>query len=367
VIRSGVREAIDRCERATLVFDIAKLASNMRAVADAAGAARITPLFALKSFPHPRVVELAREHLAGFDVASTAELEIARGAKSEGESRESILSIVDPSGVAITHGPSDRRRVIVGCETVEQVRSAAAHAEIAIRVSASITGRDPAVGAVLDGTGHRRSRFGVETSEQVRTLRAAAGQRRVGLHIHHGPVTAMSAERFIASANAAIELARSADGAEPAFIDLGGAWHGIGVAAIAEAFSRIRAARGLESIEILVEPGRLFVEGAGVAVGPTHGVRDLGDGRLLVACGLSRVCHLRWSQVELVAKAPHPGAGVKMIVVGPTCYEEDVIGEWIVEPAEVERRVVVRNVSGYAVAWNTSFGGVPAADVVFVE
>jgi diaminopimelate decarboxylase len=96
-------------------------------------------------------------------------------------------------------------------------------------------------------------------------------------------------------------------------------------------------------------------------------VRDLGDGRVLVTSGLSRICHLRWSQVELVAKAPHPGMGVKAIVVGPTCYEEDVVGEWIVEVGEVEKRVVVRNVSGYAVAWNKGFGGVPEADVVFVE
>jgi hypothetical protein len=29
-------------------------------------------------------------------------------------------------------------------------------------------------------------------------------------------------------------------------------------------------------------------------------------------------------------------------------------------------RIVLRNVSGYAVGWNTGFGGVPPADVVLV-
>jgi diaminopimelate decarboxylase len=55
-----------------------------------------------------------------------------------------------------------------------------------------------------------------------------------------------------------------------------------------------------------------------------------------------------------------------VLVGGPTCFEEDVLGEWIVEPAAlaVGSRIVLRNVTGYAVAWNTSFGGVPAADVV---
>jgi diaminopimelate decarboxylase len=120
-------------------------------------------------------------------------------------------------------------------------------------------------------------------------------------------------------------------------------------------------------IDILVEPGRILVEDAGFACGPVTSVRDVGDGRLLVTSALSRICHLRWSQVELVAKAPHPGAGVKAIVVGPTCYEEDVVGEWIVEPREIEKCIVLRGVSGYAAAWNKSFGGVPEADVVIVE
>ena len=76
---------------------------------------------------------------------------------------------------------------------------------------------------------------------------------------------------------------------------------------------------------------------------------------------------MRWSQVELVARAPRPGPGRKLQLVGPTCYEDDVIGEWIVEPDQVADRIVLSKVSGYALAWNTSFGGVPAADVVMID
>ena len=56
------------------------------------------------------------------------------------------------------------------------------------------------------------------------------------------------------------------------------------------------------------------------------------------------------------------------MLAGPTCFEEDVIGEWLVEDElAVGSRVIVRNVSGYAVAWNCGFHGVPAADVVITE
>lgn len=337
------------CQRATLVFDLGAIERNMQRVAEAARAAGIVPLFALKSFPDPRVHELAGRYLAGFDVASVGELREAPAA--------SIVSIVDPSGGAIAQAPATGR-VIVGCETVEQVRAAPAHAEIAIRISASLTGRDPAVGAVLEGSGRRRSRFGLEDRAEVAALVRAAGRRRVGLHVHHGPVTATSGERFVATARAALALADI----EPAFIDLGGAWHG--VADLPAAFAEIRAALPA-AIEILVEPGRLYAHDAGFATGRVVSSRELAD-RTLRVTELSRVCHLRWSQVDLVARAPRPGEGRKVQLVGPTCYEDDTIGEWTVEPAHLAERVVFGGVSGYALAWNTSFGGVPAADVLFV-
>jgi diaminopimelate decarboxylase len=339
-----------RCERATLVFDLAMIERNMQRVATAARAVGVVPLFALKSFPDARVRELAAKYLDGFDVASLGELHEAPAAK--------IVSIVDPTGAAIAHAPAGGR-VIVGVETVAQLRAAPVHAEIALRISASITERDPAVGALLVGNGRRRSRFGLDDREQIAWLARAASGRRVGLHVHHGPVTATNAERFIATARAAIELA----GFEPAFIDLGGAWHGI--ADIGAAFAEIRAAVP-RAIEILVEPGRLYAHDAGFATGRVLASRDVGD-RVLRISELSRICHLRWSQVELVARAPRPGQGRKLQLVGPTCYEDDVIGEWIVEPDQISDRIVLGNVSGYALAWNTSFGGVPAADVVLTE
>lgn len=68
--------------------------------------------------------------------------------------------------------------------------------------------------------------------------------------------------------------------------------------------------------------------------------------------------------VELEDPAPDATpSGVGL--TGATCYEEDVIGEWTV--GELGDRIVLRNVSGYAYAWNTSFGGVPKADVAFVD
>ncbi|HSN30128.1 MAG TPA: hypothetical protein VLT45_27765 [Kofleriaceae bacterium] len=359
----AVAAAIERARGPALVFDRATLAANMRRIADAAHAHDIRVLFAAKSFAHAEVLAMAAEALDGFDVASPGELAATNAVARDGSStrntgRANLISIADPTGAAIVHAESIARgaRVICVCETPEQAAAAPREAEIAVRVSASLLGRDPAIGAVLDGSGRRRSRFGLETHEAIAHVRAAAGERRVGLHVHHGPVTATSGERFVATARAVLELA----GFQPAFVDLGGAWHGI--EDLPAAFAAVRAAI---ACELIVEPGRLFALGAGFACGRIWSARDLGDRELRV-CDLSRAAHLRWSQPELVGYPPHAGAGRSVLFAGPTCYEEDVLGEWTVDPSHFppEQRVVLRDVTGYAVSWNTGFGGVPPADVV---
>jgi diaminopimelate decarboxylase len=340
------RDSVPDLGRPSLVFELATIAANMRRVADAAHACGIRALFAAKSFAHADVRALAAEILDGFDVASVGELEVVEHGK--------IVSVADPTGAAIAAARG--QRVIVSCENEQQVAAAPDGAEIAIRISASLTRRDPAVGAILDGSGHRRSRFGLEHRDEIARVGAAARGRRVGIHVHHGPVTATAAERFIASARAALAVLDF----EPAFIDLGGAWHGI--ADLGAAFADIRAAIPA-SIEILVEPGRLYAQGAGFATGHVTTVRDAGE-RVVCVADLSRVCHLRWSQIELVTEPPHPH---DVLVVGPTCFEEDVLGEWWMQRPRAGDRLVFRNVSGYALGWNTGFGGVPPADVVMLR
>ena len=272
-----------------------------------------------------------------------------------------MLSICDPTGRALASspaapGPTDARDRSI--ETAAQLAAAPASAEIAIRISASITGRDPAVGAVLDGSGHRRSRFGLDDRAAIGELVALAAAEAAA-----GACTSTTARSPrpppSGSSRPRRPRSRSAD-AEPAFLNLGGAWHGI--ADLPAAFAKLRAAIP-RPIELVIEPGRTFAAGAGFACGIVTAARSLGDRELRVI-DLSRACHLRWSPVELVAPAPHPGRGRATLIVGPTCYEEDMLGEWTVDPLHVAERVIVRDVPGYALAWNTGFAGIPPADVI---
>jgi diaminopimelate decarboxylase len=244
--------------------------------------------------------------------------------------------------------------------------------QLALRLSSSLLDRDPAVGAVQSGDGHHRSRFGVDVGAtrgaaglaELVALAASAG-RPLGLHLHHSGVVPTSATRVLASARAALELAAAA-GLRPAFFNLGGAWHGV-ADTLAETWQALRAALPAE-LPLLVEPGRLFSLGAGFAVGWVQAARALEDRELRV-CDLSRSCHLRWSQPTLVTAPPRPGHSRKVLFAGPTCYEDDVLGEWQVDERDAfapGSPIVLRDVSGYAVAWNAAFAGVPAASVQLV-
>ena len=95
--------AIDGCTKATLVFDLRIIASTMQALADAARASGIRPLFALKSFPLAAVRSLAATHLDGFDAASLDEVAVALR-----DHAAPILSIYDPSGLAGVNAPPPR-------------------------------------------------------------------------------------------------------------------------------------------------------------------------------------------------------------------------------------------------------------------
>lgn len=367
----AIAAAIARCQRPSLVFDLAQIDANLAAIARAARGAEVTALFAAKSFPHPAVRALAAAHLAGFDAASPAEVGEVCDACDGGARRGggAVLSIADPSGRAAAAAARWRGRMIVSCETADQVVAAPPGAEIAIRISASLAGRDPAIGGVQDGSGHRRSRFGLDVDpERLRAaiveLARAAGSRPVGLHVHHGAVAATTGERFARIARDACAAAADA-GVTPRFLNLGGAWHA--VPDLAGALTQVRAALPLP-VELIIEPGRRIAEAAGFACGRIAAARELDD-RALRVLELSRSCHLRWSQPELVAPPPRTGAGRRVLFVGPTCYEDDVLGEWTTEPDRFapDGRAVLRHVTGYAVAWNTGFAGIEPADVVMVE
>lgn len=338
-----------------LVFDLGVVRDRMDRARAAARAAGVELLYAVKSFPATVAVELAAAHLDGLDVAGPEEQAAALAAPA------TTVSVTWPGDVdtAALAALAARHRVTAVCETAAQLAAAAtvAGVTLALRLASDAD-----------------SRFGV-APEALREVAAVAGDRVRTLHVHGGPLATMPAtiaERAQRACDAA-----SAAGLSLEQLDLGGSLHGFaitratsGQALVADAFAAARAVVPA-GVRLVFEPGRLWTEGAGFAVGRVLAARRAGDRELRVL-ELSRLCHLRWSTPRLVAPPPRPNhARAAITLLGATCCEDDVIGDALVPPEhlpalDVGARVLLSGVTGYAVGWNRAFAGVPAAQVVTV-
>ncbi|RLB47283.1 MAG: hypothetical protein DRI90_26500, partial [Deltaproteobacteria bacterium] len=90
---------------------------------------------------------------------------------------------------------------------------------------------------------------------------------------------------------------------------------------------------------------------------------------------LSGACHLRWSYPFPIDSSGRPARGsgeVEAVLVGPTCCENDVIGRFAVHhperkgPLRVGDTLLFGGISGYSLAWNIAFNGIPPARVTLL-
>jgi diaminopimelate decarboxylase len=286
---------------------------------------------------------------------------------------------------------------VVSCETLRQVvlaRERGARA-ITLRLNSPTLLRTATTRALVPFPPPRealRSRFGFDTSERqdcelaaAELSRAvhAAGEAFAGFHLHHGFAEANSPEVYLAFALAMKALAAKAGVPLPS-INLGGGLWTLSFPVLERLCTEIKRAVGPGTC-VRFEPGRILSREAGVAVGRVLSARTVGSTRIRLL-NLSRACHVRWAHPRLLNVVPAPEGALpklkkassgapRLLCVGPTCYEDDTFPEVLVgEAAEGNGRtllpegdtVVFGGITGYSCAWNSSFNGIPPAEVRFV-
>lgn len=366
-LRPAVAAILDAPRTApALVFDLARIAETMARTAAAGRRHGVRVLFATKSFAAAPILRLARDHLDGFDAANPGEL-----AAIGGLIRDRIVSITDPAVGALDGAALAAADPWISCEDAARAAAVPATARIAIRIAAShLAAGDDAIGGVALGDGSRTSRFGVRpgelgSREAIGAILRAGGSRVRGLHVHHGGIAPAAPARLVATVLAALQLADEHRVALT-WLNLGGGLHLL-ADRLDETFAALRAVVP-PAIELAVEPGRLFAHRAGFAVGRVCAARELAEVSLRVV-DLSRACHLRWQQPAVIARPARTGEARRVLFTGPTCYEDDLVGEWKLAPTAypVGAPLALAGINGYAVGWNTGFGGVSPAKVVWVE
>jgi diaminopimelate decarboxylase len=314
-------------------FNLTEIEKNIQALMSMSDE-RLKFIFPVKSFPRIEVLELAARHMNGFDVSNATELEL-------------VKPHLKPNDLVWSSAPQ------VWAPTMGQVVMDGAHLKSdwpkntarALRVSLS--------------AGQFHSRFG--TSLDQLTAQDLTHHGITALHFHHGEIpvnlsaVTQGLERLAKLVEACPQIQQ---------VNLGGGFTGL---TTAEVGSLVASARRLLPQRMVVfEPGRWLCGSAGLLIGSvTETIPH-------VVATLSRDGHLRW-QREPFTIAIHPMqlsepqkfSSIKF--VGASCNEADQLGEISSREISVAKGdlVVVNNVTGYSLAWNHSFNGVPAADAVF--
>jgi len=353
-----------------LVYDLGTIGKRMRWISQQSRAISAIPLIAVKSSPDPEYLNLAYEHLGGFDVSNLAEYSALPH-----DLNGKLVSVTSPALSGDLTGFSTRgNATLVTLDSLVQLEyyfTQAPPIDYVLRVQGPDLLKDM---EPPDAAYYPKTRFGFSLRELADVLHhpRLLENPPAGFHVHHG------SERNQVSTYKEIihglsKLSRQLP-RQPKYINLGGGWHALNEEGMTEVLREARQ-HFPPPCAILYEPGRWYADNAGFAIGTivnqTHS-----DGIVRCTLDLSGKSHLHWSQARLLHTLE---AGYKngrpVQFYGPSCFEADYIGQYLVPYGDFFTRetglrpgkqVIFSGISTYSAAWNTAFNGIPAADVIWL-
>ncbi len=363
-MRAQLAEAADRWGTPLYVTDLDVAAANLAAVQATLPGALVA--YAVKANADPQLLRRLVAEGAGCEVVTAVELALATRA---GCPAERIVM----NGVGKTDAEAEaalRAGVLVNAESLDELDALLAlsipDARIGLRLN-------PGMAAATHphlATGAATSKFGIPVAAHLDALdrcrRAGVAPESVGAHIGSD----------IAEPGTYAELAgrmiRAAASAGTAWIDLGGGWASVDVAAaLGDAARRLR---------VIVEPGRSLVADAGWLVtrvvrvqprdGMTYLVADAGMSELI-----RPVMYGADHPVALVAAGAPLASSGRIDLAGPVCEAGDVvahdIGRWLdsgeLAVAGTGALLAVERAGAYGAAMASVYNGRPRPAEVVLE
>jgi len=348
-----------------LLMDRAALQSR---VEDFLGHAKECGVFyAVKANSDPEVVQLVADAGMGFEISSTAELDLLLGLGVDAKKIITSNPIKNPKFIEKMYSNGGRQFVFDSVTEAEKIAKWAPGSDVVVRLTVEN----------LESSWPLTDKFGVGAEEAATLLLQSRdlGLNPAGVTFHVG-----SQCEGVLSWHAALECAADvwhqvADGGvKLKLLNIGGgfpAYHGVDVPS-AEAIYDIVFKRVVElfpaDIVLEAEPGRALVADSGALVGTVVGKagRD-GENWLYLDVGVFN------GLMEAVGNIPYaftpfndPGTGnVKWVIAGPSCDSFDVVAKNIELPElAVGDRLLITPGGAYTTAYASTFNGVQIPSVV---
>jgi ornithine decarboxylase len=363
IVRQAARQ---KYGRPFLIVDTAIVRSKVHRFR--AAMPRVRPHYAVKANPDRRVLKVLVQEGVGFEIASTAELDL-------------LLSLGVPAPEVFYSNPMKSREAIAyaaakgvewfvvdSLDELRRVHETKADAKLYLRLATPNIGSD----WPLSG------KFGASAAEarEIVALAAKLGADLAGVTFHVG-----SQCRNPENWRVALEKARTLfdqmqkAGLKPRLLNIGGGYpvrHVKPIPSIEVIGAVVN--EGLktfpEDVQVIAEPGRYLVSDAGYFVCRVIGTATRGGKRWMHwDAGLFGGVIETTEGLRYRVRTDRSGPDVSWTVAGPTCDSVDVVMRDEALPSDLQEGdfIYIHNAGAYTTAYASQFNGFPLPEVRVFE
>ena len=329
---------------------------------------RVRPHYAVKANPDRRVLKVLAQEGCGFEIASTAELDLLLGLGVPAAEVFYSNPVKSRESIAYAAGKGVEWFVLDSADELRRVFETRPEAKLYLRIAT------PNIGADWPLSG----KFGASAADarDIVSLAAKLGADLAGVTFHVGSQCRNPENWRVAleKSKGIFELMQKA-GLRPRLLNIGGGFPVRhvrpipSIEVIAQVVNEGLQAFG-EEVQVIAEPGRYLVSDAGYFVCRVLGTASRGGKRWMHwDAGLFGGVIESSEGLRYRIRTDRSGPDVAWTVGGPTCDSVDVVVRDEPLPSDVQEGdfIYIRNAGAYTTAYASQFNGFPLPEVRVFE
>ena len=363
IVRQAARQ---KYTRPFLIVDTAIVREKVRRFR--AAMPRVRPHYAVKANPDRRVLKVLAQEGAGFEIASTAELDLLLGLGVPAAEVFFSNPVKSRESIAYAAAKGVEWFVVDSADELRRVHESKPDARVYLRIATPNIGSDwPLSGKFGAAAGDSR---------EIVALAARLGVDLAGVTFHVGSQCRNPENWRVAleKARALFDVMAKA-GLKPRLLNIGGGYPVRHVKPI-PSIETIGAVvnEGLKAfpddVQVIAEPGRYLVSDAGYFVCRVLGTATRAGRRWMHwDAGLFGGVIESSEGLKYRIRSDRAGPDVPWTVAGPTCDSVDIVMRDEPLPSDLQEGdfVYIRNAGAYTTAYASQFNGFPLPEVRVFE
>lgn len=324
----------------------------------------VTPHFAVKSNPDPRVLQTLMEEGVGFEIASIAELDVLL---SLGVAAQDIFYSNPMKSITYIQYAKSKGVAWYAVDSVEEVEKIYAimpTAKLYVRIYTSNEGSDWPLSGKFGA-------FAAEVEAIINTaVRLHADLAGVTFHVGSQCLQVANWQEGLIATRQVFDKMLEA-GLHPRLVDIGGGYpvrHTKPIPAIETIGSAVNSALSLfpAEVQVIAEPGRYLVSDAGWFVCQVVGTATRNQQRWVYwDAGVFGGVIETTEGIKYNIYTDRQGDCIRWVVAGPTCDSVDICTRDQLLPHDLQAGdfIYIKNAGAYTTAYASNFNGFPLPDV----